>query len=132
MGKQRCPAECIVIDRAAMAEQDPQIWPISPFLSHSVAPSFNTTSRQAKCGRWLSLCLNRGENSQQNRSSRRSSTSRNQTRTRRYNRREFISTLSDVFSITGGITAITGTLVASFGIFPRNQVSLAKQRCFPF
>lgn len=32
-------------------------------------------------------------------------------------------TASDIFCVTGGITAITGSLIAGFGIFPKNQVS---------
>lgn len=31
--------------------------------------------------------------------------------------------LSDIFCVTGSITAIIGCLIASFGIFPKNQVS---------
>lgn len=32
--------------------------------------------------------------------------------------------LAETFSVTGGIIAITGFLIASFGIFPKNQVKI--------
>lgn len=38
--------------------------------------------------------------------------------------------LSDIFCVTGGITAMTGSLIACFGVFPRNQVSYARYYYF--
>jgi len=34
--------------------------------------------------------------------------------------------VSDIFWVAGGITAVTGFLVASLGLFPRSQVSISR------